>query len=81
MNINIHIERLVLDGLPVAGPDSSIVQVAIETELARALAGQGLSRLSSGAVPRVSGRPNRIDARRQTSAHRTSNRTRIVQHA
>ncbi len=35
MNINIHIERLVLDGLPVTGPDSSIVQVAIETELAR----------------------------------------------
>jgi len=57
MNINVHIERLVLDGLPIAGPDSSIVQVAIETELTRILVRQGLNGLSSGAVPQVPGSP------------------------
>ena len=39
MNINVHIERLVLEGLPVTDPDSPIVQAAIETELARIVAG------------------------------------------
>jgi len=71
MNINVHIERLVLEGLPVTGPDSPIVQAAIETELARIVAGQGLSGLSSYATPRVSGSPIELayDAKPEPVGH------------
>jgi hypothetical protein len=37
MNISIHIERLILDGLPLAHRDRSRLQSAIEEELARLL--------------------------------------------
>jgi hypothetical protein len=37
MNISIHIERLILDGLPIAHRDRSHVQASIEEELARLL--------------------------------------------
>jgi hypothetical protein len=71
MNINFHIERLVLDGLPVSDPDSSIVRAAIETELARVVAEQGLSGLSSGAVPCLSGSPIELahDAKPEPVGH------------
>lgn len=55
MNIHIHIERLILDGLPVKGSDGSMVQAAIEGELARLLAEQGLPGVSAGAVPNLAG--------------------------
>lgn len=35
MNLNLHIERLVLDGLPVTGAQSPRVLAAVETELTR----------------------------------------------
>jgi hypothetical protein len=54
MNINVSIERLVLDGLPMNRTQGALVQVAVETELARLLAEHGLSHLSAGAVPRLS---------------------------
>jgi hypothetical protein len=54
MNINLHIERLILDGLPVNGSDSSIVQAAVEGELMRLLAEQGLTGVSARAVPNLS---------------------------
>jgi hypothetical protein len=54
MNINVSIERLVLDGLPMSRSQGVLVEGAIETELARLLAVQGLSHLSAGAVPHVS---------------------------
>ena len=38
MNITIHIERLVLDGLPVTLHDAPSIQAAVEAELARLLA-------------------------------------------
>ena len=38
MNITIHIERLVLDGLPVRSHDARFVQAAIEAELAQLFA-------------------------------------------
>ena len=53
MNINVHIERLVLDGLPVTSSQGSLVQAAVEAELARLLTAEGLSAdcLAGGAMP------------------------------
>jgi hypothetical protein len=56
MKINLHIERLVLDGLPIDHHDAPLVQTAVETELTRLLGAEELrSRLnvSSVATPRV----------------------------
>ena len=51
MNINLHIERLVLDGLQLDRGQSSHVQAAVEAELTRLLSEQGLSAsLQAGAV-------------------------------
>jgi hypothetical protein len=52
MNIELHIERLVLDGLPVESRQGALIQSAVEAELARLLAGNGLrpELLSGGAV-------------------------------
>ena len=38
MNINLHIERLILDGLPVESGQGAQVQQAVERELTRLLA-------------------------------------------
>jgi hypothetical protein len=35
MKINVHIERLILDGLPIERRDGAAVQAAVEAELAR----------------------------------------------
>jgi hypothetical protein len=53
MNVNLHIERLVLDGLPVSSLQGAAVRRALERELARALAADGLPGAwgSGGAVP------------------------------
>jgi hypothetical protein len=64
MNINLNIERLVLDGLPVTSDHSDSVQTAVETELRRLLAQQGLNHLSAGAVPHLSA--NSIQVTRDT---------------
>ena len=52
-NIAIHIERLILDGLPVTRSQGPLLQAAIEAELARLLATDGLSPelQAGGAVP------------------------------
>jgi hypothetical protein len=54
MRINLHIERLVLDGLPETGPPGR-VQAAIESELARLLAAGSLKSdlLAGGAVSSI----------------------------
>lgn len=54
MNINVSIERLVLDGLPVSRTQGALIQVAVETELTRLLAERGLTHSSIGAVPYLS---------------------------
>ncbi len=56
MNINLHIERLILDGLPLEPNQGTLVQRAVEAELARLLAVDGLSPslLDGGALPQVS---------------------------
>jgi hypothetical protein len=43
MNINLHIERLILDGLPIDRDHAPHVQAAVEAELTRLLAENGLS--------------------------------------
>ena len=57
MKINVHIERLVLDGkLPVTGAQRPQIQAAVQAELGRLLAG-GLSQELHGGtvVPRIQG--------------------------
>ena len=53
MKINLHIERVVLDGLPVASHQRGLVRSALEAELTRLLGAGGLSPqlMSGGAVP------------------------------
>jgi hypothetical protein len=55
MSINVHIERLILDGLSVSDAQSPIISAALETELTRLLAAGGLERSlqSGGAWPGV----------------------------
>lgn len=55
MNINLHIERLVLDGLPIEHHHGPLVKAAVEAELSRLLAADGLanSLMSGGAMPSV----------------------------
>ena len=55
MNINLHIERLILDGLPIEGVDRRSLRLAMETELARLLTQGGVTRsLQTGtALPSV----------------------------
>ena len=57
MNINLHIERLVLEGLPLTRAQGPMVQRAVEMELARLFAGTGIGSgfRSSGTVPRANG--------------------------
>jgi hypothetical protein len=59
MNIEIHIERLVLEGIDIPHADRPALQAAIATELARLMAeggiGEGLR--GGGAVPSLAARP------------------------
>jgi hypothetical protein len=56
MNINLHIERLVLDGVNIASDQRHVLQASVETELTRLLTDGGLSpNLTRGmAVPQIS---------------------------
>ncbi len=42
MNINLHIERLILDGLPISTAQGALVRAAVEAELSRLLSDGGL---------------------------------------
>ena len=55
MNINLHIERLMLDGLSVASGQATIVQTAIEAELGRLLANELFAPAESSAQAHVGG--------------------------
>jgi hypothetical protein len=67
MNINLHIERLILDGVPFESRNRALLQTAIETELARLLTQNDAASnwQSGGATPSV-----RVDAI-QLAAHST----------
>jgi hypothetical protein len=54
-NIHLHIERLILDGLPIERAQGPHVQAAVEAELSRLLTENGLNATwkAGGAVPGV----------------------------
>lgn len=56
MNINLHIERLVLDGVNLAPNQRHLLQASVETELTRLLTESGLApSLAQGiTLPRLS---------------------------
>ncbi len=58
MKITVHIERLILDGLPVTTSQGSVVQAAVETQLANLLRAEGLNPelRADGALPSVKAR-------------------------
>jgi hypothetical protein len=55
MKVNLHIERLVLDGLPISRLQGALVQRAVESELSRLMMEGGLApQLHAGvALPSV----------------------------
>ena len=59
MNINVNIERLILDGISVSHAQRPILQAAVEAELGRLLTegGLGSELRSGGAVPSVPSTP------------------------
>lgn len=61
--IKVHIERLVLEGLPVERRQGPLVQAAVEAELSRLLAQGGLGQelSSGGAVPSVPAESIRLE--------------------
>lgn len=64
MNVRLHIERLVFDGVPVSEAALPHVQAAIETELAQLIAGGGLSAefTADQVVPSLRGGDLRVPA-------------------
>ena len=59
MNVNLHIERLVLEGLTLSGHDAARVEQAVQAELTRLFAHNeaAASSLASAAVPSVKAAP------------------------
>ncbi len=54
MNVELHIDRLVLDGIDLDHAGRPVLQAAVEAELSRLLAAGGLGALAAGgAVPSV----------------------------
>jgi hypothetical protein len=55
LKVKLHIERLVLEGLPITHADGPAVQAALEAELSRLLTQRalGLGLATGGAVPSV----------------------------
>ena len=60
MNLSLHIERLVLNGLPVTSSNSALLQAAVEVELGRLLASGLIAPTESSDQARVIGREIRI---------------------
>ena len=56
MNINLHIERLVLDGINISPGQRDLLQASITTELTQLLNNAGLAGMlvEGGALPRLS---------------------------
>ncbi len=67
-SIHLHIDHLVLDGIPLNRRDGSALQFAIESELTRLLSEEGVANVSGGAVPHITAEPVQILAQ-PNSAH------------
>lgn len=63
MNVNLNIERLVLEGFQLRPGEHLLVRAAVEQELSRLLAERGVSPqlLSGGAVPRLAASDMRLN--------------------
>ena len=74
MNINLHIDRLILDGLDFGHDQRPLLQAAVQTELGRLLTAGGLSPeiTNAGAIPRVAGNP--IQVQQQSGPQDTGHR-------
>jgi hypothetical protein len=70
MNVVVHIDRLVLDGVALEPGQQHLLQAAVQAELARLLAAGALApELAAGmAVPRVAGAPLALPAGAQSAA-------------
>jgi hypothetical protein len=68
MSIHINIDRLVLDGITISQRERPLLQVAVESELARLLAEGGLSRSlgSGGAYPTLAAAPIQLTSQHPT---------------
>jgi len=54
MNVHLHIDRLVLDGIPMSAADRPRLQAAVEAELARLIETNGITpALASGVTPQI----------------------------
>jgi hypothetical protein len=65
MNINLHIEHLVLDGLPVTARQGELIQAAVESELARILGADGLPEMAGVALKNLSCEPIQLGRENQ----------------
>ena len=56
MNVNLHIDRLILDGVNMVSGQRHLLQASVESELARLLTDGGVSSriAAGGALPHVS---------------------------
>lgn len=70
MTVHVHIERLVLDGLPFPPAQGSLLRAAVEGELADRLATDGLvtSVSAGGAIARLATRPIQLSAQPDAGA-------------
>lgn len=63
MNVNLNIERLVLEGFQLRPGEHQLVRAAVERELTRLLSERGVSPqlLQGGALPRLTASDMRLD--------------------
>lgn len=61
MNVRLHIERLVLEDLPIARTQRALVQGAVEQELARLIEVNGVARNTMAGGARASVPPTVMD--------------------
>jgi hypothetical protein len=59
-NVTVHIERLVIDGIPLNANDGAQLRASLGRELTRLLQRDGLPMRGGGAVPALTGPPLQI---------------------
>lgn len=55
--LTVHIDRLVLDGIPISALDHELLGEAVQTELARLITARGLEPAHSGALAKLGAPP------------------------
>ena len=62
MNVELHIDRLVLDGVALDGPGQRLLREAMRAELTRLIAEGGIAAPVSGLAPRIAAEPIALGA-------------------